>query len=53
MAQADVKHHLGREGIESQTNVMGLLCVEVRITVCQHGGVGTVNIRIQIGNTRT
>ena len=29
MAQADVKHHLGREGIESQTNVMGLLCVEM------------------------
>ena len=52
VVQVQVDHQLGGEHVVDQRDVMVLLHVELRITVGQGDGVGLVDIRVQIGDTR-
>ena len=53
VAQVDAQHHLCCKGVEGQSDVVRLLRVQIGVTIGEHGGVGAVYIRIQIGNTGT
>ena len=53
MVQVQVEHQLRGEHIVDQRHIVGLLHVQVRITISQGDGVGLVDVWIQVRDAWT